>query len=192
MPRVSRWKRPLLLLAIPLIVGCASVASLPKASGAFRVLNVPFFPGVNQRCGPASLASVMNYWKVPVTVDEVTRDVFNADLRGSLLFDLAHFPRKRGLEATEYFGSPEDLRDNLRRGHPLITFLNFGNSLFPAGHFVVVIGYTEDGNWLIAHSGGERGKRIPYDRFVAAWAKMDYWTLLILPNGGTTGEGFAR
>jgi ABC-type bacteriocin/lantibiotic exporter with double-glycine peptidase domain len=189
---VSRAKRPLLLLALPLIVGCAYVASPPKETEAYRVLNVPFFPGVGQRCGPASLASVMNYWRVPVTVNEIARDVFNADLRGTLPFDLAHFPQKRGLLATSYFGSPEDLRDHLRQGHPLITFLNLGNSLFPVGHFVVVIGYTEDGKWLIAHSAGERGKRIPYERFVAAWAKMDYWTLLILPRGESSGEAFAR
>jgi ABC-type bacteriocin/lantibiotic exporter with double-glycine peptidase domain len=187
---MRRANRPLLLLIFPLIVGCASVASPPKEPGADRLLNVPFFPDIGQRCGPASLASVMNYWRVPVTVNEVAQDVFRADLHGSLPFDLVHFPQKRGLEATSYFGGPEDLRYHLRQGHPLITFVNLGNSLFPVGHFLVVIGYTEDGKWVIAHSGGERAKRIPYERFIASWAKMDYWTLLILPKGDSPGHAF--
>jgi ABC-type bacteriocin/lantibiotic exporter with double-glycine peptidase domain len=179
------------LFAVALAAGCAhSPLDLAqggpsgKPAGPYRLLEVPFFPDTTRLCGPASLAAVMNYWRVPVGVDQIAKAVYLPDLRGTLPFDLARFPREHGLRAADYFGGLEDLKSQIRKGHPLIAYLNLGSSRFPSGHFLVVIGYTEDGKWLIAHSGGEKEKPIPVDRFLAAWEKMDYWTLLVLPKEG--------
>lgn len=175
------------LLSIALLAGCAHPVppSLKTAEGS-RLLDVPFFPDTTYLCGPASLAAVMNYWQVPVGIDQIAREVSLPGVRGAFPFDLARFPREHGLSSTSYFGGVEDLKSQIRKGHPLIAYLNLGNSLFPVGHFLVVIGYTEDGKWLIAHSGGEKEKPIPAERFLAAWKKMDYWTLLILPKEDST------
>jgi len=153
------------------------------------VLDVPFFAGTDHLCGPASLASVMNYWRVPVSVEEVTREVFREDIRGTLPFDLGRFARERGLTAISYTGDPQDLKGQIKGGHPLIVFVNLGNSLFPVGHYLVVVGYSADGKWLFAHSGGRRNQRIALERFLSAWQKMDYWTLLVLPRQERPGAG---
>lgn len=120
-----------------------------------------------------------------MTLDEISEAVFLPELKGSLAFDLARFPREHGLTASTYLGGPEDLKKHIQKGHPLITFLNLGNRFFQVGHFLVVIGYAEEGRWFITHSGGERAKPIPYERFLSAWEKMDYWTLWVRPKEHT-------
>lgn len=114
-------------------------------------------------------------------MEEVTRAVYLPELNGALGIDLTHFARKKGMQAESYAGNLSDIKDHLSRGIPLIVFLNLGGRVFPVGHFVVITGLDERRGEVIAHSGSEENKPIPYQTFIAAWEKTDYWTLQVLP-----------
>lgn len=171
----------ILALFFSLFSGCASAVRPSPASAPPLLLKVPYFPQQVGLCGPASLASVLNYWKEAVSVDEVAQAVYLPRLQGALGFDLVLFARKKGMRAENFKGSLGAVRDRLSQGVPLIAFLNLGNRLFPVGHFVVITGIDEERGRVIVHSGAEENKPIPYPTFMTAWEKTGFWALQIVP-----------
>ena len=143
---------------------------------------VPFYPQEELGCGPAAVASLLAYWGRPVSLEEITQEVYLEKLKGSLPVDLMLAAQKRGLAAVSYSGGLDDLRLHLKRNQPVIAFLNPGGRLFPRGHFVVVTGYDETRRVITAHSGTFPNQKFPAKTFLKAWVGTDYWTLLIHPK----------
>ncbi len=155
----------------------------PSLSGAFVLKGVPFYPQLDYYCGPASLASVINYWGGKVTQEEIGERIFRKDLKGSLSIDLLLYARERGFKTEVMRGSIERLKEEIRKGRPLIAFLNVGLRWLPRWHYVVVFGYDDERKEVIVHSGRERGKRLSYSEFLKMWKATDYWTLILTPEG---------
>jgi len=65
-----RLRRPALFL------WCCAPAALSTGSSAVRIDEVPFFPRTNTSA-PCVPRRVMNYWGVPVTPDEIAREIFS-------------------------------------------------------------------------------------------------------------------
>lgn len=159
---------------------CATVGTAPEAQkqGDLRIIqNVPFFPQEDYQCGPASLASMLNYRGVSVTPAEVAKAIYSKSAKGTLNIDMALYAHSRGLEASQYKGGPDDLREKIDSDQPLIVLVDYGFSVFQVNHFMVVIGYGEEG--VVANSGREEKKFIPLSDFMKSWKKTGYWTLLV-------------
>jgi ABC-type bacteriocin/lantibiotic exporter with double-glycine peptidase domain len=71
----------------------------------------------------------------------------------------------------------QDLKKNIDSGYPLIVLVDYGFWAVQANHFMVVVGYNEDG--VIVNSGKDRGKFISEGDFIKTWEKTKFWTLLI-------------
>ena len=153
------------------------------------ISDVPFFPQSKYQCGPASLASVLNYHGCRVTPEEIAEAIYKKQLKGTLNVDLFLFARRMGFNASAFKGSIADLKDAISKERPLIVFQDLGYPLLPVRHFSVVIGYDHAKKILVLHSGKRKNKVISYERFLRSWAKMDYWTLLILPTS-RDGDSF--
>lgn len=172
-------------------LGCARerLVSLEEGNPEGRetrhyISDVPFFPQSKYQCGPAALASVLNYYGCRVTQETIAEEIYNKRLKGTLSIDLILFARRMGFNARAYRGSISDLKGHISKDHPLIVFQDLGYPLLRIRHFSVAIGYDDAEGTLILHSGKRINKVISYERFLRSWAEMDYWTLLILPNRG--------
>ncbi|MFZ3138258.1 MAG: C39 family peptidase [Thermodesulfovibrionales bacterium] len=141
--------------------------------------NVPFYPQETYQCGPASLAGVLNYWRIPEKPDDIAKDIFSENARGTLSIDMVMYAQKKGLFAFQYKGSLEDLKKNIDAGYPLIVLVDYGISFYQANHFMVVVGYNENG--VRVNSGKDNNIFIPNKDFLKVWKRADYWTLLIKP-----------
>jgi ABC-type bacteriocin/lantibiotic exporter with double-glycine peptidase domain len=177
------------LLAGLISLRCAREGLVPLEKGGpddpeirHYISDVPFFPQSKYQCGPASLASVLNYYGCRVTPGEIAKAIYRKRLKGTLSVDLVLFAQRMGFNARAYRGSLTDLKDHIAKDRPLIVFQDVGNPLLPIRHFSVAIGYDEAELILKLHSGKRRDKAISYGRFLRSWREMDYWTLLILPN----------
>lgn len=146
------------------------------------IRDVPFFPDENRFCGPSSLASIFHFWDVPIPVRDIAEKVYLPKIRGTLNIDMEIYARGAGFDTKSYKGSLDDIRGQVSKGRPLIAFINLGYKIFPIGHYIVIIGYNDKERYIIAHSGKDRAKEIPYDNFLKAWKKTNYQTLLILPR----------
>lgn len=146
------------------------------------IKDVPFFPQEENYCGPASLASVLGYWGHNVSQEEVAREIYTPQIKGSITVDMANYVKKKGFDATSFRGELERLKTEINKGHPLILFLNLGYSIAPRRHYIVAVGYDESKKAIIAYSGREKDIMIPYEELLRSWERAGYWTLLILPK----------
>jgi ABC-type bacteriocin/lantibiotic exporter with double-glycine peptidase domain len=146
-------------------------------SDARIIENVPFYAQSKNQCGPASLASVLNYYGVAVTPDEIAAEIFSKSAKGTLNLDMLIYPGKKGLNAAQYSGSIEDIRTNINAGKPLIVLVDYGFSFYTQHHFMVVIGYTDSG--FVVNSDVFQRQFVALEKFTAAWQKANNWTLLI-------------
>ncbi len=151
------------------------------------VEGVPFYPQKKYQCGPASLAAVLNFWGQNDSPEQIAQAIYLPRLKGSLSLDLWRYARDQGFDARMQEGSLEDLQAHLVRKQPVIAFLNLGFTFFPIGHFLVVVGLDPEQQVVIAYSGTEKDKRIPYKKFLSDWKKTQYWSLVITPRDKTDG-----
>jgi len=168
----------LVLLAF-FLLSCAAVGSVnrPESRDNRMIRDVPFHAQETYQCGPASLAGVMNYWKIDVTPDDIAEEIYSKSAKGTLNMDMVIYPQKKGLLAEQYSGNMKDLKKNIDSGYPLIVLVDYGFWVFQSNHFMVVVGVDQDG--IIANSGKDKGKFIPEEDFIKTWEKTKFWTLLI-------------
>ena len=159
-----------------------TASSAPLPSEDSLIAGVPFYPQEELGCGPAAVASLLTFWGQPVSLEEITQELYLEKLKGSLPIDLERAAQKRGFAVSSYPGRLEDLLLHLQKNQPVIAFLNLRWRLFPQGHFVVVTGYDGTHSMVIVHSGEHAYERMPVKTFMNAWSKTGYWNLLILPR----------
>jgi len=102
-----------ILLAATWVPGCASPThNVPRYSTASvisnhehtetlhakRLTGVPFFADDTDQCGPASLASVLNYWGIPSDPVTLRNETYLPKLRGSLPIDLLIAAESRNMK----------------------------------------------------------------------------------------------
>jgi ABC-type bacteriocin/lantibiotic exporter with double-glycine peptidase domain len=161
-------------------------------SAGIHLLDVPFFADNTDQCGPSVLASILTFWGPPVNPDELKKEIYLAPLKGSLSIDLILAAQKRGFNTHFFKGSIPSLKSELDKGHPLVAFVNRGYKFLPVGHYVVILGYDDIREGLIAHSGLKKNQFISYKRFSKEWGKTENSTLLILPFLAEKGSPYVK
>lgn len=163
------------------LLSCAgaskSSAPHPTAGKARVIKSVPFFPQEDYQCGPASMASVLNYRGMKTTPGEVAAAIYSKSARGTLNFDMVFFAERQGFFARQYPGNLADLKLKINESNPLIVMVDRGFLAYQKNHFMVVVGY--DSSNIIVHSGKDSYKPVPVDDFLKSWHKTNNWTLLI-------------
>jgi hypothetical protein len=176
---------PALCALIFLLCSCASgPAALPE--GAKVLPDVPFFPQEEYQCGPAALATVLNYWyirdgnTVRIGTGEIAKAIYSPGARGVLPTDLQNYARKKGFSAEEFKGSMAGLRESIDRGMPVILLVDHGLLLYRVDHFLVATGYTRHG--IIVNSGRNERQVITDTDLEKAWKRTGYWALRVFPS----------
>ena len=159
------------------LLSCGVTRYLNESRSPHLIENIPFFPQEAFQCGPASLASVLNYWGIRVSPDEIATEIYSPSARGTLNLDMILYAEKKGTKAIYYQGSLEDIRNKIDLGYPVIVLVDLGFWIYQQNHFMVVVGYHE--NEIIAHSGKDRLKPIALKNFIKTWKRTNFWTLWI-------------
>ncbi|MBU2712378.1 PA2778 family cysteine peptidase [Zooshikella harenae] len=142
---------------------------------------VPFFPQEEYQCGPAALATVLAYWQVPVTPNDLVSNVYVPDKQGSFQVEMVATARQYGMLAYPLNKDFQNLLQEIEQGFPILVFLNLGLDWYPQWHFAVVVGYDLANKELILRSGTEKRYRMPFETFANTWARGRYWAMAILP-----------
>jgi hypothetical protein len=165
--------------------GCAFLSAGPllqAPGGPVRAMveNVPFFAQEELQCGPAALAMALNWSGTAVQPSELVPEVFTPGLKGSLQSALIGASRRHGRVAYPIAGS-EALLTELSAGHPVIVLVNLGLSWYPKWHYAVAIGFDQEREEIILHSGLTAEEHLSSRVFLNVWRRGDYWGLLVLP-----------
>ena len=159
---------------------CAGIPHVEKSKVGQIIENVPFYPQEMYQCGPASLAGILNFWGVTVLPEEIAAEIYSRSVRGTLNLDMILYPERKGLKATHYEGGFEDLKKKIDAGYPLIVMVDYGFWIYQRNHFMVVLGYYENG--VVVNSARNQHKFIPLSDFLKSWKRVKYWSLLITPK----------
>jgi len=141
---------------------------------------MPFFAQEELQCGPAALAMTLNWSGITVQPSEIAPEVFTPELKGSLQSSLIGAARRHGRVAYPIAGS-EALLAEVSAGHPVIVLVNLGLSWYPKWHYAVVIGFDQEREEVILHSGLVANEHLVYRVFLNVWQRGDNWGLLVLP-----------
>ncbi len=173
----------LFLLACGLLAGCASGTALQPAAGSHThptlIANLPFHPQEAYQCGPATLATILNFYGDTLSPDQIADRIFRRKLRATTTVDMLLLPRQRGFTATWHNGDKRTLTTAVDASRPLIVMIDQGWGPVSKNHFMVVAGYTP--NAVIVNSGRQRHQRIGWTQFMRSWQKAQFWTLRIEP-----------
>ena len=164
-------------IILPLLFSCAGVPDAIELRASRVIENVPFYPQKAFQCGPASLAGVLNYWQVAVTPEEIAAEIYSDSARGTLDLDMVSYADRKGISVRQYEGSIEDIKRNIDLGHPLIVLVEYGFWIYQSNHYMVIVGYNEDG--ILANTGRKQNKSISFKRFLKSWEKTAFWTMLV-------------
>ena len=181
----SRLSYPVVLLL--LLNACASLESSrliqdpSYATLQAKLADVPFFPQQDYYCGPAALASVLNWSGVEISVEQLVPQVYLPERKGSLQVEVLSTARR--YQRIPYVLAPklEDLLREIKAGHPVLVLQNLGLEMLPAWHYAVVTGINMPAEEIILHSGDYRDYVMDLDTFERTWLRASSWALLVLP-----------
>ena len=175
-------KRILFVLVVcSVLISCAcSTNPIQKNTSTIVIRGVPFFPQEDYQCGPASLSGVLHFWGADIGVGEIAGEIFSKSARGTLTIDMILYAERKGYVATQYKGGLDDLKSKIRAGYPLIVLVDYGYFVYHQEHYMVVVGFDEDG--VIVNSGKSEGLYITNEDFLRIWKRTNRWTLWIRPK----------
>ncbi|MEQ8354407.1 MAG: PA2778 family cysteine peptidase [Kiloniellaceae bacterium] len=150
---------------------------LPRQS---ELQSVPFYPQEAYYCGPAALATALQWSGLDESPDSVAPEVYTPGREGTFAPDIVAAARRKGRLAVEIRGL-DDLLAELAAGNPVLVFQNLALDWWPQWHFAVAVGYDLDQRVIILRSGVTERLVTPLDAFERTWARGDYWALVVLP-----------
>jgi len=120
---------------------------------------------------------VLGFLGQNVETAEIVRETRTEGLKGALITDLAVAARRRGFAAEVADLDLPRLRDQISAGVPVILLVDLGVWSWSRPHYLVAYGWTHEG--VVAHSGREQAKVIPFSTLDAQWTKMGRLAILI-------------
>ncbi|PMP76411.1 MAG: peptidase C39 [Sulfurihydrogenibium sp.] len=140
-------------------------------------LDVPFVKQRTDFCGPASLSSVMAYFGDKVDQDEIASFVYNPKLKGALITDLQNFAKERGFQTILKSSDIEEIKSFIDQKKPVIALIDLGFWVISKPHYVVIVGYNQDG--FLLNTGYKEKEFMSYRDFQEKWEKMGKVILVV-------------
>ncbi len=147
------------------------------ASASTVIPGVPFLPQEEDTCGPSSLAMLLRFLGGTAQTAEIAGETMTAGLRGTLITDLAAAARRRGFEAEVVDLDLGRLKEKITEGIPVILLVDLGKWVVSRPHYLLAFGVTPRG--VVAHSGRQKAKVIPFSTLDAQWEKMGRLAIVV-------------
>jgi len=171
------------LVSIFLITSCAQKESTHELSAneydAVVVRNVPFVKQKDKFCGPASMASVLQFYGQNIDQDEIAREVYIPELNGALISDMENFARENGYSTETTNGDIESIKSLIDDQLPVILLVDKGKWKVSVPHYYVAYGYNDEKKTILLHTGFESEQEISFDKLEGEWKKMNRLMLVI-------------
>ena len=152
----------------------------PDIPPQVELTDVPFFPQQQYHCGPASLASIINYRGTPVEPDQIAQMIYVPGLKGSLQIEVEAATRQFEMLPVQLDGKLESLLREIAAGNPIFVLQNLGLDAVPLWHYEVVVGYDFAERIFILRSGVNARVSRSFAVFEKTWQRADHWALAVV------------
>ena len=144
---------------------------------------VAFYPQQKYQCGPAALATVLDYQGISANIDDLTSKVYIPERKGSLQLEMIATARSHGLLSYKINPDLGALLKEIDAGNPVLVFQNLSLDFWPQWHYAVAVGYDLNKSELILHSGTIRHYKISFSTFERTWQRAKYWAYVFVAAG---------
>ncbi len=187
MPRTGgRFAGPvaLFLALIPVACSTPQTAKLLESRGTLPAVaelgDLPFNPQQRYYCGPAALATVLQWSGIAIDQADLAGQVFTPGRKGTLPTDLLAAVRRNGRLAVPV-DNLHALMTEIAAGHPVVVLQNLALEIYPRWHFAVAFGYDLEKRQILLRSGLEPRRATALDLFERTWRRGNHWALVVLP-----------
>jgi len=171
--------------------GCATVfpqtaelraewpAGLPQE---IELSEVPFFPQTEYQCGPAALATALAHLSLPVTADDLVKDLYIPARKGTVPVEMLATPRRHGIISYTLAPRMADVLREIAAGNPVIVLQNYSTwPIFKFWHYAVAIGFDAVSGTVQLRSGEEERLSIPLGILEYTWKDGGNWAMVVVP-----------
>ena len=141
--------------------------------------DLPFISQQRYYCGPAALATVLQWSGIAVDQADLAGQVFTPGREGSLPTDLLAAVRRNGRLAVPV-DNLRALMTEIAAGHPVVVLQNLALEIYPRWHFAVAFGYDLEKRQILLRSGRNPRRATALDIFERTWRRGNYWALVVL------------
>lgn len=164
-----------------LVSGCSSIQPSVAPAGKSLRLKAPFVEQEAAYCGPAALSSALLFYGRDASLESLVKQVYIPGREGSLTLEMTVASRRHGLLPYPAKASLDSLLAELDAGHPVLVLQNLGFSWWPQWHYALLVGYEQNGEKLLLHSGEIPYYEISAGTFMRTWARSQHWGLVLVP-----------
>ena len=150
---------------------------------SFLIENVPFNSQQEYQCGPAAIATLLQYSGVDVSADDMVAEVYLPSREGSLQPEMLAAPRRFGRVSVMLPPSLEAVLFEVQNGRPVLVMQNLGLARIPQWHYAVIIGFDLNSQEIILHSGTVAEYRLSLKTFERTWQRVSHWAFVVLKPG---------
>lgn len=190
--RTIYLKRPILVAIVSALLLIAQVGAGPAVLAAdardqsppssYILKDYPRVKQLPNYCGPAVLATVLQYWgRSDQDQEMVGKSVYDPKIKATNGADLLFYARSIGFSAYSFNGSISSLKRLISQGLPIIVLQEMDKK-DRSGHFRVVIGYSDRREEFHILDPYELDRtQMSYSDFSDLWAGKGNWGVLVLP-----------
>jgi uncharacterized protein YvpB len=124
---------------------------------------------------------VFKYWGKEASQYAIMAGISHQPGKGLRGEDLKSYCEENGFQAFMYQGGLENIKENLRKGRPLIVAVRSRSAKLY--HYIVLVGFDDGSSVVLANDPqGGKLKKTGYEKFLSGWKRSRYWSLLIVPK----------
>lgn len=162
--------------------GCAQRLSLDdELPATVSALAFQHFDNPDFHCGPATLASILDFYQRPADFEHLSSQLILPGKGGTLQLDMDRVARQQGLVPYPVGDDFNELLLWLDRGHPVLLFENLGLSWAPKWHYSLLRGYDLERRMAVLSSGKHPYLEVSFHTLNNTWQRGGAWARVLLP-----------
>ena len=180
-------KYSLLVLSVFTLAACTNMplnvqdSRLDQLDISYEIQDIPFYPQVEDQCGPSSLATMLGVQGVNISPEQLRGKLYIPGKEGTVTTEMIAQARLFGFLVYPLEPDFINLLAEINAGNPVLVMQNLGFNWLPMWHFSVAMAYDLNAQKISLRSGDEVKHDVDFSLFLKTWQRANSWAIVIVP-----------